>query len=71
MNIEHDTTDDVESDLSLDPPLTTMRVPKVELGIEAIKLMIEVLKKQTAHPRKVLVPVELIVRKSTCLRSDR
>ncbi|HFE65389.1 hypothetical protein B1H10_09160 [candidate division KSB1 bacterium 4484_188] len=58
--------DDVESDLSLDPPLTTMRVPKVDMGVEAVRLMVESLQKNNAYPRKVLVPVQLIVRKSTC-----
>jgi len=58
--------DDVEADLSLDPPLTTMRVPKVELGIEAINLMMEILKKGSMPARKILVPVELVVRRSTC-----
>ena len=59
--------DDVESDLSLDPPLTTMRVPKVEMGIEATKLMLEILRQKSSGPRKVLIPAELVVRKSTCM----
>jgi len=58
--------DDVEADLSLDPPLTTMEVPKVDMGIEAIKLMLDILYKKSTIPRKVLMPVKLIVRKSTC-----
>jgi len=59
--------DDVEADLSLDPPLTTIRVPKVEIGLEAVRLMMEILKKKSTSPhKKILVPVELIVRKSTC-----
>lgn len=63
--------DDVEADLSLDPPLTTMRVPKVELGMEALNLMVDILKKNNHALRKVLVPVELIVRGSTCRISPR
>ncbi len=58
--------DDVEANLSLDPPLTTMRVPKVDMGVEAMRLMVEILKDKNLSPRKILIPVELIVRKSTC-----
>lgn len=57
--------DDVEADLMLDPPLTTIRVPKVELGAEAFRLMLNILKSKNANPKKILVPVELIIRKST------
>ncbi|GAB4374580.1 MAG: LacI family DNA-binding transcriptional regulator [Calditrichia bacterium] len=59
--------DDVEANLSLDPPLTTMRVPKEDMGIEAVRLMVDILKHKTKTPRKVLIPVELVVRQSTCI----
>jgi LacI family transcriptional regulator len=57
--------DDVEADLLLDPPLTTMRVPKIELGAEALRVTIEYLKNHKTANKKILVPVELIVRGST------
>ena len=57
--------DDVEADLSMDPPLTTMRVNKEEMGIQAVRLIVEMLQNKTTKPRKILVPVELIVREST------
>ncbi len=57
--------DDVEADLMLDPPLTTIHVPKVELGAEALRLMINLLKNKKSFPKKILVPVELIIREST------
>ncbi len=57
--------DDVEADLLLDPPLTTIRVPKIKLGIEAVQLLINNIKTKNQLPKKILVPVELIVRKST------
>lgn len=57
--------DDVEVDLLLDPPLTTVRVPKIDLGVEALRLMLDVLKNKGRKHKKVLVPVELIVREST------
>jgi len=57
--------DDVEADLSLDPPLTTIRVPKTELGIEAMRLMSDMLQNKFTSPKKILVPIELVERKST------
>ncbi|MBI9070410.1 MAG: LacI family DNA-binding transcriptional regulator [Melioribacteraceae bacterium] len=56
--------DDVESDLLLDPPLSTIRVPKIELGAESIRIITSYLKTKTI-PKKILVPVELIIRQST------
>lgn len=56
--------DDVEADLLLDPPLTTIRVPKLELGAEAFRVMIKHLKDNESN-KKILVPVELIERNST------
>ena len=57
--------DDVEADLLLDPPLTTVRVPKIELGAEALRVMVSLLKNKNFNAKKILVPVELIIRKST------
>lgn len=57
--------DDVEADLLLDPPLTTVRVPKIDLGVEAVQLLINNIKTKNKSSKKILVPVELIVREST------
>jgi LacI family transcriptional regulator len=57
--------DDVEADLMLNPPLTTIRVPKIEMGVEALKLLVNTMKNKKSLSNKILVPVELIVRKST------
>jgi LacI family transcriptional regulator len=57
--------DDVEADLMLNPPLTTIRVPKIEMGIEALKLLVNTLKNKKSLLKKILVPVELIEREST------
>ncbi|MFA3784200.1 LacI family DNA-binding transcriptional regulator [Melioribacteraceae bacterium 4301-Me] len=70
INIPNDISlvgfDDVEADLMLNPPLTTVRVPKVELGIEAMNMIISMISdKSNHHPKKILVPVELIIRNST------
>lgn len=59
--------DDVEADLMLSPPLTTIRVPKIELGVEALKLLVNTLKNKKSLSKKILVPVELIVRESTSI----
>jgi LacI family transcriptional regulator len=57
--------DDVEADLSLDPPLTTIRVPKIEMGVEVMRLMTDILKNRSKTPKKVLIPIDLVIRKST------
>jgi LacI family transcriptional regulator len=59
--------DDVDADLSLDPPLTTIGVPKTEMGIEAMRLMFDMLHTKFTSPKKILVPVELVERKSTAI----
>lgn len=62
--------DDVMSDLLTDPPLSSMRVPKVELGIESMRLMTDILKKKTSKIRKILVSVELVERQSVRSLTD-
>ncbi len=57
--------DDVGGDILLRPPLTTIRVPKIELGAEALKLLVNTLKNKKSLSKKILVPVELIIREST------
>jgi LacI family transcriptional regulator len=57
--------DDIEADLLLDPSLSTIRVPKIELGVEALKLLVNTLKNKKSLPKKILVPVELMIREST------
>jgi LacI family transcriptional regulator len=63
--------DDIEADLMLDPPLTTIRVPKVELGVEALRLIVNLLKNKKSIHKKILIPVDLIVRNSTSLYKPR
>jgi len=57
--------DDVESGLLIDPPLSTVKVPKLEMGIEAMQLIADSMKNKSKLSKKILVPVELIVRQST------
>lgn len=49
----------------LSPPLTTVRIPHYELGAEAARLLLEVLRQPRRHPRSILLPPTLIVRTST------
>ena len=56
----------LEGDILLRPPLTTIRVPKIELGAEALKLLVNTIKnKKIVIKKKILVPVELIISGST------
>jgi len=57
--------DDVEADLLIDPPLSTVRVPKIEMGTEAAQLLINIINKKSIAAKKVIIPVKLIVRQST------
>lgn len=58
--------DDVEADRSLDPPLSTINVPKTEMGLQVLKLMSEMLKTNTTRTDTIIsIPVELIIRGST------
>lgn len=59
--------DGIEADLLQDPPLSTVGVPKFELGAEALKLLVNTLNNKKSLPKKIIVPVELIVRKSTSI----
>jgi len=56
--------DNVDAAVYTDPPLTTIQVPKEELGIEAMRLMIDILNKRIKSTKKILVPVEIIKRES-------
>ena len=56
--------DDLFFTASLQPPLTTFRQPKRELGKQAMQLLLAILRGQEAE-RKVVVRGELIVRGST------
>lgn len=69
IHVPHDLTimgfDNIEGDLYLDPPLSTMSVPKLDMGQEALQLLIQKISNKINGHRKILIPVELIVRGST------
>ena len=57
--------DDVVPEGMVDPSLCTVNVPKLEMGVEAMRLISEQIKNPDYKNQKILVPVELIIRKST------
>ena len=63
--------DDVDIAKSLSPPLTTIKVPKEDLGIEALKMLHGILKNGNSKNNNKIVPVELIVRDSTSKPNQR
>ncbi len=52
----------------LNPPLTSIRLPHYELGVEAGRLLLERINDPVAHARTILLEPELIVRGSTAPR---
>ncbi|MBI5726876.1 MAG: LacI family DNA-binding transcriptional regulator [Ignavibacteriales bacterium] len=60
--------DDVEIARTSDPELTTIAVPKQELGCEAVRLMNRLLESKTVTSHSVTVGIELIKRNSTAVK---
>ena len=56
--------DDVEGGLLIEPQLSTMHVPKEEMGALAVKKMINIIENPTTNVDKTLISVELMVRES-------
>ncbi len=49
----------------INPPLTTIRIPKHDLGVQAARLLLDRLKNPADTPHSVVLPVKLVVRGST------
>ena len=58
--------DDIQMDQMVDPPITTIHVSKEDMGSEAIRLISEILSSKVPKIRKILMPVTLVERQSTC-----
>jgi len=56
---------DMEFAQDFTPPLTTVRVPTLEMGAEAARLLLEAIASREQEPITVRLPVSLIVRGST------
>lgn len=57
--------DDILYSKLVNPPLTTIRIKKYELGFEAFRMLINRLRGRRKRIKKVVLDVELVVRKST------
>jgi LacI family transcriptional regulator len=57
--------DDIEVSSLMQPPMTTMRVFKEELGLQAVETLVEIIKGESKALVTKHMPVELIVREST------
>lgn len=57
--------DDIESDLHVEPNLTSVSVDKEELGAVAVRRLVEMIENGQFVQGKTLLPVELVLRKST------
>ncbi|MGH3650235.1 MAG: LacI family DNA-binding transcriptional regulator [Acidimicrobiia bacterium] len=60
--------DDLEFAAELDPPLTTVRQGVGDIGYEAARTLLRLLENPESGPRRVLLPTELVVRRSTSAR---
>lgn len=57
--------DDIDLAAYTAPPLTTVHVPFYELGKEAMRLLLNMIGDGAVAPRKVLLPVHLVIRASS------
>ncbi|MDF1515810.1 MAG: LacI family DNA-binding transcriptional regulator [Anaerolineae bacterium] len=56
--------DDVPTAANTDPPLTTVRQPSHQMGVNAAEILIDVLEHGAMYNHKVILPTELIIRQS-------
>src|SRR5687767_1505033 len=57
--------DDLEIARFANPPLTTIAQPKKEIGVQAVNLLVGRMSQRNRSPSRLLLPPELIVRRST------
>lgn len=57
--------DDLELSRFTSPPLTTISQPKKEISAQAVNLLVQRMSGKSQSPRRVVLPPELIVRRST------
>ena len=56
---------DIDLASSFSPPLTTLRLPSIEMGKVAARVLIEQITTNTSQNLQILLPVELKIRSST------
>jgi LacI family transcriptional regulator len=57
--------DDVETDLQIEPHISSVHVEKEELGTVAVRHLVEMIKNGTLNHSKTVLPVRLVLRRST------
>jgi LacI family transcriptional regulator len=57
--------DDIDEAAYTTPPLTTVRVPFFEAGTEAMRLLLSMIAAGSVSPRKLVLPVHLVIRASS------
>ena len=57
--------DDIEAARLITPPLTTVRVFKFEMGVEAGMRLIHIMRGTVNKPLKLVLPTEIVYREST------
>lgn len=57
--------DDIKCGILNKPIVSTIKVDKIELGIEAMKLIMDVIENNDLSTQKKSIPVELVIREST------
>jgi DNA-binding LacI/PurR family transcriptional regulator len=56
--------DDLPQAAESEPPLTTMQQPIERAGVTAAETLLELVQKPGSAPRSILLPTELVIRKS-------
>jgi LacI family transcriptional regulator len=57
--------DDLEISRFTNPPLTTIAQPKKEIGTQAVHLLVDRMSHKNRPPSHLVLPPELIIRRST------
>jgi LacI family transcriptional regulator len=56
--------DDIELASYTIPPLTTIKQPKVEMGLTTLNFLLDRIKDKQSTPQRALLPVSLVIRGS-------
>ncbi len=57
--------DDIPLAAEVNPPLSSIHVPKETMGTIAARRLIDIVKKREDMPHKILIPARLVAREST------
>ena len=58
--------DDIEMSSLIDPPLTTIRQPKYQIGCDAMNMLISLIRGTHIAKRNIVVEHQLVIRQSSC-----